>query len=252
MMSRTTANPFRARSDKHWKKFGKSNPYFGVLSDEKFKSDVLDDDARAEFFETGRIEVTKTLNRFRSEFGDFNQGSCLDFGCGVGRNTVHLASHFEMVTAIDISPDMLGEARRNLLRYDRHNVVLREAIGGGVFDFVYSNIVLQHINPTTGLRILDAMLCQVNSGGGGMIQLIFRIPEKFEKLNRRMDAAPWLWGFRNLRKGRKFSHPRMATYAYPIDEVLALFHEAGIASLFSEFTNHNDHIGLKIFFRKPG
>lgn len=251
MPSRTTANPFRARSDKHWKEFGKSNPYFGVLSDEKFKSDVLDDAARAEFFETGRIEVTETLNRFRSEFGDFKQGSCLDFGCGVGRNTIHLAGHFELVTAVDISPDMLGEAERNMLSNDRQNVVFRETIGGDVFDFVYSNIVLQHIQPATGLRILSAILRQVSSGGGGMIQLIFRIPEKFDKLNRRMDAMPWLWGLRNLRKGRKFSHPRMATYAYPIDEVLASFHEAGITSLLSEFTNHNDHIGLKIFFRKP-
>jgi SAM-dependent methyltransferase len=241
-----------ARSDKHWKIFGKSNPYFGVLSDNKFKSDALTDEVLAEFFETGRLETTETLRRYQAIFGAFNPGSCLDFGCGVGRNSIHLADQFQTVTGVDVSPGMLREAECNALKYGKPNLVFREAIGDAPFDFVYSNIVLQHIHPSVGLGILKTILDRVAEGGGGMIQIVFRIPKHLEKLNRRMDALPWLWGFWNLCMGRKFSHPRMATYAYPIDDVLALFVEAGIPSCFSEFTNHSDHIGVKIFFRKPG
>lgn len=240
------------KTDKHWKEFGKSNPYFGVLSDDKFKSDVLDDQALAEFFETGRREVAQALARFQSAFGDFNRGTCLDFGCGVGRNTIPLAENFQSVIAIDVSPGMLDEAGRNVQKNSAQNVVFRGNLGEDMFDFVYSNIVLQHIQPARGLAIVKNILRHVAIGGGGMIQLIFRAPPKMEALNRRLDAMPWLWGFRNLRKGRKFDHPRMATYGYPIDEVLVSLYEAGIPAFFSEFTNHSDHIGLKIYFRKPG
>ena len=240
------------KSDKHWKIFGESNPYFGVLSDAKFKSDGLNDDALSEFFETGRLEVKDALEKFRSAFGEPQRGSCLDFGCGVGRNMLHLADNFRKVVAVDVSPGMLREAEANARKTGRNNVAFRQTIGDDGFDFIYSNIVLQHIHPAEGLGLLRTLLGSVINNGGGMVQLIFRMPPKLERLNRRMDAMPWLWGFRNLRMGRKFSYPRMATYAYPLDDVLGLFVEAGIPGLFSEFTNHSDHIGLKIYFRKPG
>ena len=157
-----------------------------------------------------------------------------------------------MVVAVDVSPHMLIEAEQNAVKRRKSNIVFRHGTGDDMFDFIYSNIVLQHIHPKHGMDILRGLLRNVAETGGGMIQLIFDIPKNAEHLNRRMDAMPWLWGFRNLRKGRKFSHPRMATYAYPMNMVLKSFHDAGIRSFFSEFTDHSDHIGLKIFFKKSG
>lgn len=50
----------------------------------------------------------------------------LDFGCGTGLLTEHLAARCREVVAIDPSPDMLGVLREKLERHDLSNVVALE------------------------------------------------------------------------------------------------------------------------------
>ena len=40
-------------SDKAWKAYGKKDPYFGVLTHEKFKDKNLNEEHKKEFFATG-------------------------------------------------------------------------------------------------------------------------------------------------------------------------------------------------------
>jgi ubiquinone/menaquinone biosynthesis C-methylase UbiE len=40
--------------------------------------------------------------------------ACLDLGCGAGRMLPALARRFERVTGVDVSPEMLGQARQLL------------------------------------------------------------------------------------------------------------------------------------------
>lgn len=76
--------------------------------------------------------------------------SALEIGCGIGRMTRHLAAVFEHVHAVDVSGEMIQGARKRLA--DLPNVSCCETSGtdlslfsDGMFDFVFSFIVFQHI-----------------------------------------------------------------------------------------------------------
>ncbi len=76
--------------------------------------------------------------------------SALEIGCGIGRMTRYLAEIFEHVHAVDISGEMIQMARKRLA--DLPNVSCHETNGidlslfsDGMFDFVFSFIVFQHI-----------------------------------------------------------------------------------------------------------
>jgi ubiquinone/menaquinone biosynthesis C-methylase UbiE len=74
----------------------------------------------------------------------------LEIGCGAGRLTRALSSVFGEVHAVDVSGEMIGQARKALA--DRPNVHLYQNNGCDLsvipnlaFDFAYSAIVFQHI-----------------------------------------------------------------------------------------------------------
>ena len=80
------------------------------------------------------------------------RGRALDFGCGVGRLTQALATYFDEAVGVDIAPSMVKLAKR----YNRFKArcvyyVNREAdlrlFPDQQFDFIYTNIVLQHMKP---------------------------------------------------------------------------------------------------------
>ena len=61
----------RANStDTEWEKFGKDDPYFGVWSDARFLEENLGDDARAEFFESGKLHMREIMRRVKELFLD--------------------------------------------------------------------------------------------------------------------------------------------------------------------------------------
>jgi SAM-dependent methyltransferase len=73
----------------------------------------------------------------------------LEIGCGIGRNTVHLAQHFEQVDGIDISPTMVRQARAlglpGNLRLHVGNGRDLDGFEGQSFAFVFSHLVFQHV-----------------------------------------------------------------------------------------------------------
>jgi ubiquinone/menaquinone biosynthesis C-methylase UbiE len=79
----------------------------------------------------------------------------LEIGCGVGRMTRMLARILGHVTALDISEEMLRQARNNLKDLDNVTLVLGDgcSLSGQEpeeFDFSFSFIVFQHV-PNTRL-----------------------------------------------------------------------------------------------------
>jgi ubiquinone/menaquinone biosynthesis C-methylase UbiE len=133
------------RSD--WNDRAKENAQYYVQNSTK------DWDPR-EFFRSGEINVANDV------LGDMpaicgGERSPLDLrmleiGCGVGRMTRMLARVFGHVTGVDISEEMIGQARRNTA--DLNNVDL--IVGDGCslsglpdssFDYAFSYIVFQHI-----------------------------------------------------------------------------------------------------------
>ena len=99
-------------SDSDWRKWGRIDPYFGVVSFDEFKADRIADN-RARFFDTGRREIEIALNDIAARYGDVVRRRALDFGSGVGRLALPLAERYDEVVGVDISDAMIAEARDN-------------------------------------------------------------------------------------------------------------------------------------------
>jgi ubiquinone/menaquinone biosynthesis C-methylase UbiE len=119
---------------------------------------VQQDDS--EFDETGRAEVNKLLRTelaFLTQDRDPHELRVLEIGCGIGRMTKHLAELFGEVHAVDVSGEMIRQARERLRAFP--NVHCHETSGcdfaalpSDYFDLVFSAYVFQHVPSATVIR----------------------------------------------------------------------------------------------------
>ncbi len=160
-----------------WSRLGDEDPYWSVLTDTAFRADRIEQDKLAAFFETG-ADSAAAVDAFAQRSGvSVRKGRCIEFGCGVGRVTGHLARMFREVIAVDISPrnlDLCSQAMRDqgvdnvtpLLLSGPDEVELIPAA-----DFLFSIIVLQHNPPPIQHYLLDVLLSKVLEGGGFLFQI---------------------------------------------------------------------------------
>ena len=97
-------------TDADWEEIGRSNPYFGVLTDPRYKTANLNGQALAAFFASGEADISWASEVQKRRYPDFAPGSALDFGCGVGRLTRALAAATGDAFGVDVSEAMLAEA----------------------------------------------------------------------------------------------------------------------------------------------
>src|SRR6267378_5944561 len=100
----------RDRSVDDWNTLGETEPYFAVLTEDRFLREQMLDDDRDAFFASGDTDIAQILDLIP----DFKPRSALDFGCGVGRLTRALAKRVERVAGVDAAPSMLRLARENV------------------------------------------------------------------------------------------------------------------------------------------
>ncbi len=137
----------KRRSDLEWERFGREDPYYGVLTDERFRAGLLDEGARRDFFRSGQDHVDHVFAQIdRHVRPDPTFSNALDFGCGVGRVLIPLARRVERVTGVDVSASMLVEARANCAEHGVDDITLltSEEMSGlepGTFDLVHTFIV---------------------------------------------------------------------------------------------------------------
>ena len=86
----------------------------------------------------------------------------LDVGCGIGRIETYLAAHCEKLYAVDVSDEMIKLAKERLKGID--NVVLDVVDGtslkqfsDNMFDFIFSLLVLQHMEKEDAYMYLEEM-----------------------------------------------------------------------------------------------
>ena len=73
-------------SDRTWEKIARSDPYYGVLTADRFRSGQLNDDSMAEFFRSGEEHIAHTVAMAETHLGlQIGNKRALDFGCGAGR-----------------------------------------------------------------------------------------------------------------------------------------------------------------------
>ncbi|HME90767.1 MAG TPA: methyltransferase domain-containing protein [Myxococcaceae bacterium] len=251
-------------SDKTWQYFGRTDPYFGVLSHPSFKTEQLDESARHQFFDSGRRYVDYVLELVSNHLdASFRPTRALDFGCGVGRLTIPLARVCQSVVGVDVSDGMLAEARKNAEGQGATNITFVKADDSlsavtGDFDLLNSLIVFQHIPPRRGEAILKMMLQRLREGGVGILQFTYGFasstPWTRKALVRAYHAVPLLWSVRNLLKGRPLLERMMQMNEYDPAHLLRILQEGGCHLVHARFTETNSFgypfYGVILFFQK--
>lgn len=257
-------------TDTEWVKWGQQDPYFAVITDEKFRAANNTDDAKQVFFESGRGHVNYVLSACRRLIDPaFEPARALDFGCGVGRVAVPLAERVAAVVGVDVSPDMLAEARRNCDLHGLANVELLpsddtlSAVTGS-FDLVHSCITFQHIDVPRGRRLFARLIELLADNGIGAIQITYAKayhpdshgqppappppPEPTTKIEGR---APALMRVVLGERPVPPADPEMLMNTYNLSELAFMLQTAGVKSFSVEFTDHGGELGVFLFFRRP-
>lgn len=132
-----------------------------------------------EFFDTGVKEIENIMEYIQFLDIQIHKKKALDFGCGIGRLTQALAMYFEEVYGIDIAPSMIKLAKE----YNRYESKCKfylntsddlKMFPKNSFNFIYSNITLQHIKPLYTKRYLKEFIRVLEPNG----LLIFQLPSR--------------------------------------------------------------------------
>ena len=151
-------------------------PYWSVSSAEQFKMANISETVDA-FYNRGKTVVTNFVATLqRNDLDASRYRSVMDFGSGLGRNSVWLARVFKEVHAYDISRPHLQIARAYLRESAIHNVDLHhlsvEMLSSLVpTDAIFSVIVLQHNPPPLIVFLLDRLLAVLNVEGVAYFQV---------------------------------------------------------------------------------
>jgi 2-polyprenyl-3-methyl-5-hydroxy-6-metoxy-1,4-benzoquinol methylase len=244
---------------KTWKHFGKEDPYYGVLSDQKYKSGNINSDVLSEFFETGQAYVTETLQRMKMLHGsDLSNSDILDFGCGVGR----LAIPFSFATnnrtvGIDVSPEILETAKTHALEMGTENLQFLLSEGEilpqtGKFDFINSYIVLQHIETKIGMAIIQQLLDRLEIGGIMQIQATYGnnwSKIKYYHYYLRSTNTMYNFVYSSLKNRKLKAEPMMQMNSYNPKVLFGLFSKYS-NSVHVELTDHTGFLGASYMFKR--
>jgi SAM-dependent methyltransferase len=203
-----------------WQHLGESDPFWSVVSGDRFRQNVLDDAARRDFYENGRDDVHRLFATLaRAGVDPAPLRSCLEYGCGLGRVTRWLAPRFAGVHAYDISAAHLRGADEYLRAQGLDNVTLHQVHSVAQLDdlprvdLVFSVIVLQHNPPPIIRAIVQKLLRALNPGGIAF----FQVPTYRE--DYRFSLADYL--------GNEGTRKDMEMHVLPQREIFALARAEG-------------------------
>lgn len=247
-------------SDQAWKAYGKKDPYFGVITDDKFRDENLSKENLLKFFKTGEDYVKRIFSVFdKMSEGTFKPKTGLDFGCGTGRIAIPMANRLESVVGIDISEDMLKEAELNAAKFKLNNTSFKlsddalSQVKGMTFDLVNTYIVLQHMNVDRGMKVIHRLVEMVNPGGAGVIHVAYR--DDRTTLKRSMSHVrsriPLIHNVLNVVSGKSWNTPLMQMNAYNLNEVVQVIQASGVGKSEMHFEDHGGIWSVAIFFQKP-
>lgn len=221
-------------ADKSWEYYGKHDPYYGVLTAQQYRAENMTEEAKEAFFETGRKYIDDVFVTVRRHLDPhFNPQRALDFGCGVGRLVIPLASVCKDVTGVDVSDSMILEAQKNINQQGLTNISLVKSDDTlsrvtGQFDFINSYLVFQHIPPRRGEQIFQQLISRLKDGGVGVVHVTYR---RKSSLVRRFvhwarAAVPLFNGFVNLFVLKKpFGYPMMQMNEYKLERLFSLLQD---------------------------
>jgi SAM-dependent methyltransferase len=276
----------RSPSDREWERWGATDPYFGVITEPRFRSANLTAEDLAAFFRSGQDHVDAVVRACRRHFGSgFAPRSVFDFGCGVGRALIPFARLADRVVGLDVSASMIAEAGRNVRRAGLDNVVLVKSDGDlstvhGSFDLVHSVIVLQHIEVDRGMALIEQLVALAAQDGVLALHLTYgktHVPHRYGQALppeqplppprrhpvRRLlapIARPILRPLRRMLDGERLVapgipetvplEPEMHMHSYSLSQVFYVLQACGAREVFAEFTDHGGELGVLLYAKR--
>jgi trans-aconitate methyltransferase len=247
------------KTDKAWRLWGEKEPYYAVVTDEKYLTENLGDDGVEEFFERGRQHLDNTFAVLQKHVdATFAPTRALDFGCGTGRVLVPLAERCETVIGVDVSDGMLREAAKNCAaRIQTQNwrlVTTQELLTdrGIRYDFLHSHIVFQHIRRKEGERLLALLLERLDPGGAIALQFMHRNTAAMARrsLTWIKNRLPFAQDISSLLTGKRHLVAPMEMNAYDIDRIRSILAEAGLSNLHLSSSEQGVVQSVTIYGRK--
>lgn|ERR1700688_1108741 len=159
-----------------WERLGTEEPYFSVITDQRFLMRERAPDRQA-FYDLGKGDAELVLSMLaRAQVDSRKLRTCVEYGCGVGRATWQLASLFDKVIAVDLSTSHIDIARKWISDSGIRNVEFIKInnvtnIYKEDYDFWFSRIVLQHNPPPIIVRILMEAFRHLRPGGIALFQV---------------------------------------------------------------------------------
>lgn len=130
-----------------------------------------------EFFAHGEAEIDAAMDRLKTLEFARGHDRALDFGCGIGRLTQALAHYYDRVDGVDISSEMVTQAREhNRLEGERcvyHTNLTKDLalFEDDTFDLVYTMIVLQHMPQPLQRGYVSEFFRVLKPGGVAMFEM---------------------------------------------------------------------------------
>jgi 2-polyprenyl-3-methyl-5-hydroxy-6-metoxy-1,4-benzoquinol methylase len=206
---------------KNWTELGEGDPLWVVLTDPTKRGNKWDVD---EFLDTGRQEIAQLMRKLDTLGIATSKERALDFGCGVGRLSQALAAHWTKVDGVDVSTSMIERAKSINRFSDRvsfHVNVSEDlsAFPDATYDFIYSNIALQHIPPQFQLQyVADFVRLLKHNTGIAVFQTVHTVGWRKYLPNTLVDL------YRRVRaRGKAF----IPLYGVSPDEVVARIQRRG-------------------------
>jgi len=167
------------KSNTEWKQWGKEDPLFGVAAWAGKEKGGASPWTEGEFYAVGESDWRDYLSHWQ-HYG-VSRENCLEIGCGAGRLTKQLARYFDRVHAVDVSPEMISRAQKEVKEgnvefsvIDGLHLPLSDDSVGAIF----SAFVLQHLdNKEIGFSYLRELYRVLGNGGTIMINLpLYQFP----------------------------------------------------------------------------
>ena len=225
-------------SNREWRKWGETDPLFGVASwpgrNQQGASPWTDE----EFYRLGESD----WQDFRSHWERYgvDRQSCVEIGCGAGRITKQLASFFGEVHALDVSDKMIEYAQRHVsapcVTFHISNgtaIPLRD----GQIDAAFSAHVFQHFDSLSVAQNYFAEMARVLKPGGTlMIHLpIHQWPAMSRTLVRlyalRRAMRDLVARGKRLLMDRGLGQPIMRNLSYPLEFVYRVLPQCGLGDI---------------------
>jgi len=238
-----------------WQDNAQVDPLWVILTDSDKKQKKWDEN---DFFETGREEIRRFFDYlFRQRIELANVGRFLDFGCGVGRLSRALIERFDSGVGIDISPHMIDLANKyNAQDQKRIDFLVNQSadlsqIPSASVDFIYSHIVLQHMQPSLQRLFIAEFLRVLRPNGFAAFQVVTGQLPSFKSRVKNM-LPPDLKETLLKLLGRKERGVVFEMNLLPESEIMTIANERRCSILAAPYTNSTDkaHGGKLEFFTK--